>query len=150
MTVQSNVRMPGEPSTVARPLTAREQAEVVDAMHSAQPSDDVVRPLAPAGPSGRWSDVRPAVSAAAKRCEMAVAGEQPLKDAAGVTIGSAFALRSIRDETGVIRVIGSDTTGVTRVEVSMGLFGEQRRLAERMLEAFDREFARRGAVLRPQ
>lgn len=150
MTVQSNVRMPGEASTVARPLSGPEQAAAVDAMRTAQPQGFEAQPLVRAGASGRWSDVRRAAIDAAKGCEVAVVREDPWKDASGAVIGTTFTLRSIRDETGTMQVRGSEATGVTAVQVSMGLFGEREALAKDLLRAFDRELSQAARILRPR
>jgi len=149
-TVESNVRMPGEPTTVARPLTESEQSSAVDAMRAAQPPGFEAQPLERAGASGRWSDVRRAVIDAAKSCEVAMVSEDRWTDASGAVIGTTFALRSIRDVTGTMQVRGSESTGVTGVQVSMGLFGEREELARDLLRAFDRELAQAARIRRPR
>lgn len=150
MSVDSNERMPGEPSTVARRLTADEQARAVDVMVTAQPPEFEPQPLARAGAAGRWSEVREVVIAAVKSCEVAMVRQDRLTDASGAVIGTTFVLRSISDQPGSMRVIGSDATGVTGVEVSMGNFGEQKELARCVLEAFDRELRSAAQILRPK
>lgn len=150
MSVDSNVRMPGEPSTAARRLTAEEQARSIEAMESAQPPGSQPQPFARAGATGRWSDMRSAVIAAVKSCEIAMVRQDRLTDASGAVIGAIFVLRSISDQPGSMRVIGSDATGVTAVEVSMGNFGEQEELARCVLQAFDRELRTAARIPRPQ
>jgi hypothetical protein len=148
--VESNVRMPGEPSTVARTLTETEQHAAVEAMQSAQPADYVARPLARAGARGRWTDVRDCAILAAKDCEVAMVRQDPLRDGSGAVIGTLFTLRSLHDQVGTMRVTGSESAGVTGVEVSMGNFGEQGELAQALLRAFQRELADEARILRPQ
>jgi hypothetical protein len=150
MSVESNVRTKEEPSTVARRLTDEEQSRAVDAIASAQPPGFEAQPFARAGASGRWSDMREVVVAAVKSCEIAVVRQDRLTDASGAVIGASFVLRSISDQPGSMRVIGSDATGVTAVEVSMGNFGEQENLARCVLQAFDRELRTAARILRPQ
>jgi hypothetical protein len=150
MTVDSNVRMPGEPATVARRLTTDEQARAVDAMATGEPPGFEAQPLARAGAAGRWSDVREVVIAAVKSCEIAMVRQDRLTDASGAVIGATFVLRSISDQPGSMRVTGSDATGVTGVEVSMGNFGEQKELARCVLDAFDRELRTAARIPRPK
>jgi len=150
MSVDSNVRMPGEPSTAARRLTAEERERSVEAMASSQPADFKPKPFTRAGVTGRWSEVREVVIAAVKSCEIAIVRQDRLTDASGAVIGATFALRSIGDQPGSMRVIGSDATGVTAVEVSMGFFGEQEDLARCVIDAFDRELGIASRILRPQ
>ena len=150
MSVDSNVRMPGEPSTVARRLSAEEQQRAMEAMASAQPADFKPQPFTRAGTAGRWSDMRNAVIAAVKSCEIAMVRQDRLMDASGTVIGATFVLRSIGDQPGSMRVIGSDATGVTAVDVSMGNFGEQGDLARCVLDAFDRELRTAARIPRPQ
>lgn len=150
MTVDSNVRMPGEPSTVARRLTADEQARAVDAMAKGEPPGFEAQPLARAGAAGRWSEMRDVVIAAVKSCEVAMVRQDRLTDASGAVIGATFVLRSIDDQPGSMRVTGSDAAGVTGVEVSMGNFGEQKELARCVLEAFDRELRTAARIPRPR
>lgn len=150
MSVESNVRMPDEPATIARPLSEGEQRAAVDAMRSAQPANYQARPFARAEASGRWRDVRECVTAAVKSCEVALVRQDRLLDASGAEIGAQFTLRSIEDQVGIMRVTGSEAAGVTGVEVSMGLFGEQGELSQRLLRAFQRELAGEARILRPQ
>jgi hypothetical protein len=150
MSVDSNVRMPGEPSTVARRLTAEEQARSIEAMDSAQPPGLEPQPFERAGATGRWSEVRNVVISAVKSCEIAMVRQDRLMDASGTVIGATFVLRSISDQPGSMRVIGCDATGVTAVEVSMGNFGEQEDLARCVLDAFDRELRAAARIPRPR
>lgn len=142
--ITTNVRQAGEPTTVSRELTPAEQDESVAAMRSSSAPGQSVRPLASAGASGRWREVGPVAVAAAKRCEVAVVRERP------VSGGKAFDLRSIADQPGEMRVMGDEARGVTGVTVTMGLFDEQRELADRVREAFFVELRRASAIPRPQ
>lgn len=142
--VESNLRMPGEPSTVSRELTKEEQRQAVDAIASAQPPGFEPRPLQQAGERGRWREVRSVAIAAVKSCEVAVVVERPVPG------GVQFDLRSINDEQGTMRVTGSEAEGVTGVQVDMGPFGEDRALADRIVKAFDRELQRYARIPRPQ
>ena len=150
MTVESNVRMKGEPPTIARALTAPEQVEVVDAMRSAEPAGFEAQPLERVPAPGRWGDARRSATLAAKSHEVAVVREEPLRDPGGRLIGFVFMLRSIRDETGWIRVRGSEAEGVLGVEASMGLFGQDGDLARNLCESFRREQIEAGSIPRPR
>lgn len=142
--VESNLRMPGEPATIARELTPAERQATVAAIASAQPPAFAPQPLEKAGDHGRWRDVREAVIAAAKSCEVAMVVER------AVPGGIAFDLRAISDERGTMRVTGSEADGVTGVQVEMGTFGDDRRLADRIARAFERELRSLGRIPRPQ
>jgi hypothetical protein len=142
--VESNLRMPGEPSTIARELTPAERQEAVDAMASAQPPGFRAQPLEPAGANGRWRDVREVVIAAVKSCEVAMVVERPVPG------GLAFDLRAIDDERGTMRVMGGEKEGVTGVQVEMGPFGDDRALADRIARAFERELRAYARIPRPQ
>ena len=74
MTVDSNVRMPGEMASTNRQLTSAEQAQVIQVMEESAPPNSAAtrRPLAKAGEFGRWSDASKAATAAAKSRETAV------------------------------------------------------------------------------
>ena len=142
--VNSNLRMPGEPSTIARELTHEEREAAIDAMASAQPPAFEARPLEPAGERGRWREVREVVKRAVKSCEVAVVVDRPTKD------GLEFDLRSINDEQGRLRVTGNEVDGVTGMQVEMGPFGDDRALADRITKAFERELRRYARIPRPQ
>lgn len=142
--VESNVRMPGEPATVARELTSSERRASVEAIASAQPPGFEPRPLEKAGERGRWRDARAATIAAVKRCEVALVVER------SVPGGLEFDLRAIDDERGTMRVMGSEAEGVTGVQVEMGSFGDDRKLADRIVRAFERELHELAGIRRPQ
>lgn len=142
--VESNVRMPGEPATVARELTPQERRASVDAIASAQPPGFSPQPLEKAGPRGRWRDVREATIAAVKRCEAAMVVDRPIPG------GIEFDLRAIDDERGTMRVLGSEAEGVTSVQVTMGSFGQDRALADRIARAFERELRELADIRRPR
>ena len=142
--VESNVRMPGEPATVARELTPSERRASVDAIASAQPQGFVPQPLEKAGERGRWRDARLAVIEAVKSCEVAMVVERVVPG------GLEFDLRAISDERGTMRVMGSESEGVTGVQVEMGTFGGDRKLADRIAHAFERELHDLARIPRPQ
>ena len=142
--VESNERMPGEPSTISRELTRSEREAAIDAMASAQPPGLQTRPLESAGERGRWSEVRTVANAAVKKCEVALVVDRPIPG------GIEFDLRAINDEQGRMRVTGSDADGVTGVQVEMGPFGDDRALADRIVQAFERELRRYARIPRPQ
>lgn len=142
--VTSNVRAPGEPSLVSRELTPAEQDAAVQAMRSAGDPSEANRPLTTAGSAGRWREVGAVAVAAAKRCEVAVVRERSIPG------GKAFDLRSVTDQPGEMRVSGDPASGVTAVTVTMGLFGEQRTLADRLRESFFVELRRASDIPRPQ
>ena len=142
--VNSNQRFQGEPSVVSRELTNDEQQAAVAAIASAQPPSQPSRPLAAAGPAGRWREVPAVAVAAAKRCEVAVVRSR------AVAGGTAFDLRSIADQPGEMRVMGDEAHGVTGVTVTMGVFGEQQSLADCVRDSFEHELRRASAIARPQ
>lgn len=142
--ITTNARQAGEPSTVSRELTPAEQDTAVAAMRSSSAPGESVRPLVSAGASGRWREVSTVAVAAAKRCEVAVVRERAISG------GKAFDLRSIADQPGEMRVTGDESRGVTGVTVTMGLFDEQRALADRVRDAFFSELRRASAIPRPQ
>lgn len=142
--VTQNVRQPGEPSTVSRELTPGERDEVIDAMRDSMPSGQVTSSLATSGESGRWREVDLAANAAVKRCEVALVRERAIPG------GKAFDLRSIADQPGEMRVLGDEAHGVTSVTVTMGVFGEQQALADRVRESFFTELGRLASIPRPR
>ena len=146
MTVDSNVRMPGEMASTNRQLTSAEQAQVIQVMEESAPPNSAAtrRPLAKAGEFGRWSDASKAATAAAKSRETAVV-EQMKVDG-----GLKFLLRNIRDESGTMTVYGNEKDGVTDVVVVMGYFDELQSESSKLRESFWKELSVYGGILRPQ
>ncbi|MFM1829873.1 MAG: hypothetical protein RLZZ558_213 [Planctomycetota bacterium] len=145
-TVDSNVRMPGEPSTVARTLTPAEESEVLDAMASAQTAQEraEARPLEPAGADGRWREVATVAGVAVKRCQTAILDQQAIDG------GWRFMLINIHDEPGELVVHGNDAEGVTEVTASVGMFGERTSRAEDLVRSFRQTLQEYARVRRPQ
>lgn len=144
MTVDTNVRMEGEPATAARPLTPAERREVVQAIASSEPAGVQTRPLEPAGPGGRWREVGVVAREAAKACEMAVVSETRTDGCV------TFRIRSLRDEQGRLVVRGDERLGVTAVEAQVGAFDENRSAADALQEAFWRKLREYARIPRPQ
>ena len=144
MTVDSNVRIAGEPSTASRSLTPAEQREVVQAIASSEPPGVQVQPLATAGPEGRWREVGVVAREAAKACEMAVVSETRAADR------MTFRIRSLRDEQGTLVVTGDTAHGVTAVQAEVGAFNENRAAADALQQAFWRKLHEYARIPRPQ
>ena len=145
-TVDSNVRMPGEPSTVARTLTPAEENRLIDAMASAQTPEEraEARPLEPAGAGGRWREVATVAGVAVKRCQTAILDQQAIDG------GWRFTLVNIHDEPGELVVHGNDAEGVTGVTASVGMFGERSSRAEALVRSFQDTLQDYAKVKRPQ
>ena len=144
MTVDSNVKMPGEASTASRQLSVDEQRSVLVAMSSVVPADEPRQPLAQADERGRWREVSVVASEAAKSCEMAIVRETRTAD------GKSFQLRSLRDESGTLVVTGDAERGVTGVQARVGAFNENRAAATALQDAFWRKLREYARVPRPQ
>jgi hypothetical protein len=144
-TVDSNVRMPGEPSTVARTLTPAEENQLIDAMASAQTPQEraEARPLEQAGASGRWREVPTVAGVAVKRCQTAILDQRAIEG------GWRFTLVNIHDEPGELVVHGNDAEGVTDVTASVGMFGERTSRAEALVRSFRETLQEYARVKRP-
>jgi len=144
MTVDSNVRLSGEPSTTYRQLSSGEQREVVKAIAGSEPAEQQHLPLASASESGRWREVTVVANAAAKSCEMAIVRETKTAE------GKVFNIRCVNDERGMLVVTGDDTHGVTGVQAQIGAFNENRAAASALQDAFWRKLREYARVPRPQ
>ena len=144
MTVDSNVRLSGEPSTTYRQLSPSEQRAVVQALAESEPAGQPRQPLASAGESGRWREVSVVANEAAKACEMAIASETKTED------GRVFSIRCVNDERGTLMVTGDEAHGVTDVRAQIGAFNENRAAADALQDAFWRKLREYARVPRPQ
>lgn len=144
MTVDSNARLTGEPSTTYRQLSPSEQREVVKAIAETKPVDQQRQPLASAGDSGRWREVTVVANEAAKSCEMAIVREAKTAE------GKMFIIRCVNDERGTLVVTGDEAHGVTGVQAQIGAFNENRAAANALQDAFWRELRAYARVPRPQ
>lgn len=144
MTVDTNVKIEGEPTTASRSLTPTERREVVQAIASSEPAGVPTQPLATAGPGGRWREVGVVAREAAKACEMAVVSETRTDGCV------TFRIRSLRDERGLLVVRGDEQVGVTAVEAQVGAFNENRSAADALQEAFWRKLREYARIPRPQ
>jgi|GEM_PF-1678060 len=146
MSVDSNIRMPGEAETINRQLTHEERSEVVAAISSTQPTDEFAtrRPLISAGETGRWNEVNIIAMHAAKACEMAVI------DAKQIPNGMLYNIRSLTDETGTLTVMGNQQQGVTSVQARIGYFDQDQAKANAIQDSFWKELHRYARIPRPQ
>lgn len=144
MTVDSNARLAGEPSTTYRQLSPSEQREVVKVIAETEPAGQQRLPLAPAGDGGRWREVSAVANEAVKSREMAIVSETKTAD------GKMFAIRCVNDERGTLVVTGDEAHGVTGVQAQIGAFNENRAAANALQDAFWRKLREYARVSRPQ